>query len=314
MSATRRILRRDAAYFSWLRPAWLTRDFCRPSALEGARRANSRLVADMFSDTSTGCCCRCDGDREADHVGQHDRRRDQVLIGGGRLLRRPPLFASAVDERPFLTERAREALFRFSCGAARSGRRCACWCGLLALVFHPRDTGAVAWPDLPSPPPCGDRPVHHDAATVGRMPRQRLRGLAVDDQVVVLVATRRSWRAVDVHLRISSSAGGSSVETLAATSCTEAPALRPAGRRGRLQLDVVDDRADRMLRIAARCRLDRRSGRRDRVARATPWREDVAALAVGVQHQREVRAAVRSYSRRSTCPARRPRTHEVDHA
>src|SRR5512139_168071 len=294
--------------------------------------ANSpSLSPTMFSDTSTGMCCLplCTAIVRPTMSGRIIERRDQVLIG------RRSFFSAATatffcrcrsTNGPFLTERGTGGSSAGSVAAPHDQAGGALvGAGLLALGLpaprRHRVRVALAGLAFAATVRVVDR-VHDDAADRRTDAAPALgTGLAVDDQVVVFVAHLADrGAAVDVHLaHLGGAQADRRVEAFAGHQLH-----RGAGAAGQLaaaaglQLDVVDDRADRD--VADRqgvARLDRRVGaRRDRIARAHALgREDVAALAVGVQHQREVRAAVRvvleplDLARHAVL-----RTHEVDDA
>src|SRR5688572_8656832 len=141
--------------------------------------------------------------------------------------------------------------------------------------------------------------IHDDAADRRPDAAPALRaGLAVDDQAVVFVADFADRRAtVDVHLaHLGRPQTDRRVEPFARHELCGGPgAARELTAPARLELDVVDLRADR--NVADRQRvacLDRGLGARlDRVAcRDALRREDVTTLAVCVEHERDVRVAV----------------------
>src|SRR5512139_517362 len=272
--------------------------------------ANSpSLSPTMFSDTSTGMCCLplCTAIVRPTMSGRIIERRDQVLIG------RRSFFSAATatffwrwrsTNGPFLTERGTGSSSSGSVAAPHDQAGGALvGAGLLALGLpaprRHRVRVALAGLALAATVRVVDR-VHHDAADRRADATPALRaGLAVDDQVVLFVAHLADrGAAVDVHLaHLGRAQADRGVEAFARDELHGGTgAARELTAAARLELDVVHDRADRD--VAQRegvARLDRRLGTRgDRVTgRHALRREDVAALAVGVEHEGEVGAAVR---------------------
>src|SRR5687768_11205088 len=272
--------------------------------------ANSpSLCPTMFSDTSTGTCCLplWIAIVRPTMSGRIIERRDQVLIG------RRSFFSAAAwtffarcrsTNGPFFTER----------GTVRSSRESVATpddltggalvsAGLLTLGLpaprRDRVRVALAGLALAAAVRMIDG-VHHDTADRRADPAPALRaGLAVDDQAVLVVANLADrGAAVDVHLaHLGGAQADRGVQPLARDKLRgTSGAARELPAAAGLQLHVVHRRAQRdaaqRQRIAG---LDRRLGARsDRVARGkTLGREDVAALAVRVEHEREMGAPVR---------------------
>src|SRR5262249_41074384 len=124
-------------------------------------------------------------------------------------------------------------------------------------------------------------------------------GLAVAAQVVLVVADFADrGAAIDVHLAgFGRTQTHRRVQTFARRELRGAAgAARHLAALARLELDVVDGRADRdVAQLHAVAGLDRRfRPRQHRVAGVQALRrDDVATLAVLVQHERKVRGAVR---------------------
>src|SRR5688572_30017872 len=142
--------------------------------------------------------------------------------------------------------------------------------------------------------------VHHYAAhrRTNATPADRA-GLAVAAQVVLVVADfADGGAALDVHLaRLGRAQANRRVRPFACGElCGAAGAARELAALAGLQLDVVNRRTDRnVAQLHAVAGLDRRFRTREhRVAGGDALRrEDVATLAVLVQHEREMRGAVR---------------------
>src|SRR5512139_319398 len=207
----------------------------------------------MFSDTSTGMCCLplWMAIVRPTMSGRIIERRDQVLIGRRSFLSDATctFLARCVSTNgPFLTERGTESSSSGSVAAPHDQAGGALvGAGLLALGLpaprRDRVRVALAGLALAATVRVVDR-VHHDAADGRADAAPALgAGLAVDDEVVVLVAHLADrGAAVDVHLaHLGRAQADRRVEAF-----TGHQLHRGAGAAGQLaaaaglQLDVVD--------------------------------------------------------------------------
>src|SRR6266704_1415921 len=239
--------------------------------------------------------------------GRIVERRDQVLIGRFSFAARaaPTFFTRWWSTKgPFLTERPMVlALVSFLVPELDDHAACALVLArLVALGQHPPGAYGIL--------PCRglsltaavrvvDR-IHRDAAHGGpHAAPADASGLADRFEAVLLVADLADRRAaIDVHLAYFPRTQPDLC--VAAFSCKElhgrARGARQLGTSARLHFDAMNRRSDGDILERERItRFDRRLRPRHelRAGRETLGRDDVAALAVRVAEQREVRAPVR---------------------
>src|SRR6185437_744485 len=262
----------------------------------------------MFSDTYTGMSCLplCTAIVRPTKSGVIVERRDQVLIGFLSLTARAAstfLLRWSSTNGPFLIERAIYIPLSLGRVAAADDHRIGPLVAARLVTLRRR----APWRHrvVPSAAAVGaathrmvDR-IHCDGAH-RRPDAAPAHGACLADrtQAVLFVADFADRRAaIDVHLANFAGAKAHLRIHAFARQQLHAGAGRTRHLRAlaRLHLDAVDRRADRNVAQRQRvARLDRRLGARQQLRSLgdATRRDDVAALAVGIQQQRDVGAAV----------------------